>query len=113
MLEPHGRGEHRSPVPVAIVLAAVALLLAVLLAAGGPQTVMAAPGDQCQDGVDNDADLLIDLADPGCSGPDDNDETDDAPTPTPTDTPTAEPTAEPTETPTTEADPTVTATPTA
>ncbi len=33
----------------------------------------------CNDGQDNDADGAIDLADPGCSGPEDNDETDGSP----------------------------------
>jgi hypothetical protein len=106
---------------VALVLLAVAILLAVLLAAGGPPPVMAAPGDQCQDEIDNDGDLLIDLADPGCESNDDNSELDDEPTPEPTptdtpteeptETPTADPTEEPTETPT--AEPTVIATATA
>jgi hypothetical protein len=31
---------------------------------------------QCSDLVDNDGDLLIDVADPGCSGPEDDDESD-------------------------------------
>jgi len=31
---------------------------------------------QCNDGIDNDGDQLIDMADPGCSSADDNDETD-------------------------------------
>ena len=31
---------------------------------------------QCKDGVDNDGDGLVDLNDPGCSGPNDKDETD-------------------------------------
>jgi len=35
---------------------------------------------ECSDGVDNDGDSLADLADPGCSGPTDDDESDD-PTP--------------------------------
>ena len=30
---------------------------------------------QCNDGVDNDGDGLVDLADPGCQDIDDNDET--------------------------------------
>ena len=36
----------------------------------------ATPVPQCSDGVDNDGDLLIDLQDPGCTDPSDNDETD-------------------------------------
>lgn len=39
------------------------------------QAALAKP--QCSDGKDNDADGLIDTADPGCSSLDDNDETDD------------------------------------
>lgn len=35
----------------------------------------APPPPQCSDGVDNDGDGKIDLADPGCTGPTDNDET--------------------------------------
>jgi hypothetical protein len=31
---------------------------------------------QCSDGIDNDGDSLIDMADPGCADPTDNDETD-------------------------------------
>jgi len=31
---------------------------------------------QCSDGIDNDGDFLIDMADPGCTDPSDNDETD-------------------------------------
>ena len=34
---------------------------------------------QCADGIDNDGDGLIDMADPGCTSPSDNDETDPAP----------------------------------
>lgn len=36
------------------------------------------PKNQCEDGVDNDNDGLVDLADPGCSSATDNDETDPA-----------------------------------
>jgi hypothetical protein len=42
-----------------------------------PGTVLAA----CEDGVDNEGDGLIDMADPGCSSPTDNDETDAPPPP--------------------------------
>ena len=41
--------------------------------AGPPATA------QCADGVDNDTDTLIDLADPGCTNAEDNDETNAAP----------------------------------
>lgn len=37
------------------------------------------PAPQCSDGIDNDGDGLIDMADPGCSSPLDNDETNVAP----------------------------------
>ncbi|TSC95412.1 MAG: hypothetical protein Athens101410_591 [Parcubacteria group bacterium Athens1014_10] len=40
---------------------------------GGPLTYA------CNDGVDNDGDTLIDMADPGCASPTDGDETDAAP----------------------------------
>lgn len=36
-------------------------------------------GTQCSDGIDNDGDSLIDLADPGCSNSSDNDESDSPP----------------------------------
>ncbi len=39
-------------------------------------TATATPVPQCSDSRDNDSDTFIDLNDPGCSGPDDNDETD-------------------------------------
>ena len=35
------------------------------------------PKSQCQDGVDNDSDNAIDLVDPGCAGPQDNNESDE------------------------------------
>lgn len=38
--------------------------------------VGALPTPQCSDGADNDSDGAIDMADPGCSNPNDNDETD-------------------------------------
>ena len=37
------------------------------------------PASQCGDGIDNDADGLIDLDDPGCSDISDNNESDDFP----------------------------------
>ena len=40
------------------------------------------PTTQCSDGVDNDGDGLIDLADPGCTDANDNDETGGPPPPT-------------------------------
>lgn len=43
------------------------------------------PPAQCADGIDNDGDGLIDSADPGCSGPTDNDETNAPPPPPPAD----------------------------
>ena len=43
---------------------------------GGPPT-------QCNDGVDNDGDNLVDSADPDCSGPSDDDETGPPPAPAP------------------------------
>src|SRR3989344_8109038 len=39
------------------------------------------PPAQCADGIDNDGDSLIDLADPGCTSSTDNDETDPVPPP--------------------------------
>lgn len=36
------------------------------------------PAPACADGVDNDGDGLVDMADPGCTGPTDNDETNPA-----------------------------------
>jgi hypothetical protein len=39
-----------------------------------PSPTPTPPATQCSDGVDNDGDLLIDLLDPGCTGPEDNDE---------------------------------------
>jgi hypothetical protein len=39
------------------------------------------PKAQCEDGADNDGDGKVDLADPGCSGPTDNDETNAPPPP--------------------------------
>jgi large repetitive protein len=44
-----------------------------------PTSTACVPNPQCSDGIDNDGDGLIDSADPGCSGPTDNDETDPAP----------------------------------
>lgn len=41
------------------------------------------PPAQCADTRDNDGDSLVDLADPGCSSPSDNDETNAAPPPPP------------------------------
>ena len=41
------------------------------------------PEVQCVDGLDNDGDGLIDINDPGCSSPQDNDESDDNPPPPP------------------------------
>lgn len=41
----------------------------------------AEPKTQCSDGKDNDGDNLIDLADPGCSNPEDDDETNVPPPP--------------------------------
>jgi hypothetical protein len=52
----------------------------------------------CSDGIDNDGDGKVDLADPGCSGSGDNDEFDAPPqgaTPTPTPTPSPTPTPVP------------------
>lgn len=46
------------------------------------ETLPDVPLQQCEDGFDNDADGKIDYpADPGCTGPTDNDETDPAPPP--------------------------------
>ncbi len=42
----------------------------------GITTSICPSGPQCSDGVDNDGDGKIDLADPGCTGPTDTDETD-------------------------------------
>ncbi len=51
------------------------LALAFALVATGPVTAHAQPTPQCQDGIDNDGDTLIDYpADPGCTAPDDNSE---------------------------------------
>lgn len=44
-----------------------------------PTSTACVPNPACSDGIDNDGDLLVDSADPGCSGPTDNDETDPAP----------------------------------
>jgi hypothetical protein len=44
-----------------------------------PAIVGASPPPQCGDGVDNDGDGRVDLADRGCSGPTDDDESDDPP----------------------------------
>jgi hypothetical protein len=41
------------------------------------------PPKQCEDGVDNDGDGKVDLADPGCAAPTDDDESDDPPPPPP------------------------------
>lgn len=41
---------------------------------GTGDACQAPPVEQCKDGIDNDGDGLIDLADPGCSGPLDNNE---------------------------------------
>lgn len=38
---------------------------------------------QCSDGIDNDGDGLVDMTDPGCSSPQDNDEKNTTPTPVP------------------------------
>lgn len=38
------------------------------------------PVTQCSDGIDNDGDTFVDLSDPGCSGPTDNDESNVTPT---------------------------------
>jgi hypothetical protein len=43
------------------------------------ETAEVAPASQCSDGQDNDADGVIDLADPGCTDPSDTDETDPPP----------------------------------
>jgi hypothetical protein len=43
------------------------------------ETAEVAPPAQCSDGQDNDADGVIDLADPGCADPSDTDETDPPP----------------------------------
>ena len=43
----------------------------------------------CADGLDNDGDSLVDLADPGCSSPTDDDETNSPPPPPPGDEPAA------------------------
>lgn len=43
---------------------------------GFDETDSAGPIPQCADGIDNDDDTLIDLADPGCDDSNDNDETD-------------------------------------
>ena len=47
--------------------------------ANNPAVVGAQPPAQCGDGVDNDGDGRIDLQDRGCSGPGDDDESDDPP----------------------------------
>jgi len=47
-------------------------------ASGGAPNNDAGPRFACADGVDNDDDGLVDLADPGCVGPEDNDEADAA-----------------------------------
>lgn len=47
--------------------------------ANNPAVVGAAPPAQCGDGVDNDGDGRIDTEDRGCSGPNDDDESDDPP----------------------------------
>ncbi len=49
-----------------------------LVAGGNPPPPPPAP--QCDDGIDNDGDGLTDMADPGCSSPTDDDESDDPPT---------------------------------
>lgn len=47
----------------------------------GTETDPPPPAPQCNDTLDNDGDALIDMADPGCSSPQDDDET-NAPPPT-------------------------------
>lgn len=75
------------------------------------------PTAVCYDGVDNDQDGLVDLADAGCADPTDGDETNPiVPTPTPTSTPTSGGggggVGEPITTPTPSATPTPSSTPT-
>jgi murein DD-endopeptidase MepM/ murein hydrolase activator NlpD len=91
-----------------LLLAAGLGLLLALLAAGSALsqtgdttsttgTTTTAPPSQCSDGIDNDGDGLIDMADPGCTSPADNSEAPDptsggaggTTTTTPTDTQTA------------------------
>lgn len=68
---------------------------------------------QCSDRIDNDHDGLIDMKDPGCSNPQDNNESDDpTATPTPTATCTSTHTPKPTKTPTPTSTPTCSTTPT-
>jgi hypothetical protein len=77
------------------------LLTLVIAAAGGGRTVVpaSAAGTACSDGIDNDGDGLIDLADPGCETADDNDELDPTPTPDPVVTPDPTTTPDPVVTP--------------
>ncbi len=53
---------------------------------GGSTTTTPAPAAACSNGADDDGDGLADLADPGCSGALDPDETNPAPPPPPDDT---------------------------
>jgi hypothetical protein len=46
---------------------------------GFDETSAGGGGTQCSDGIDNDGDGLIDLADPGCSNSTDNDESNSPP----------------------------------
>ena len=84
--------EHASRSSRGLRVAALVLLLASLAFASsvrlGADYAAALGGDssspaQCADTRDNDGDRLIDMADPGCTGPTDNDERNAAPPPPP------------------------------
>ena len=69
--------ENRTMKMLVLRVLALAFTMAVLVNVLWPGTAHAQPVPQCQDGIDNDGDTLIDYpADPGCTAPDDNSEID-------------------------------------